>query len=163
MPVDGFAHDHRALESLRPFVEPLRLPGRQQVPPDSRIDPGAPGHLANHPLAEPRLLHPLSNAQLRKNVRSVFEEGLRWADEQGGPWSGPFPFGNVVERGQQVGNAVEPDPAFPAAGCSLDHQHPVAGVGDALVLVGLDGLDDNLQLPIVNTGLAQGRGQRPVL
>ena len=84
------------------------------------------------------------------------KEGLRWPNEQSGPRGGTFPLRDVVERGQQVGYPVEPDLAFPAAGRPLDHQHLVAGVGDALVLVGLDGLNDDLQLAVLDPGLAEG-------
>ena len=91
------------------------------------------------------------------------KKGLRRPDEQGGPRGGTFPLRNVVERGQQVGYPVEPDLAFPAAGRTLDHQYLVTRVGDALVLVGLNGLNDDLQLPVLSPGLAEGIGQHPVL
>ena len=50
---------------------------------------------------------------------------------------------------------MEPDLAFPTARCTLNHQHLVGSVGNALVLFGFNGFDDDLQLPVLCSGLTQ--------
>ena len=54
---------------------------------------------------------------------------------------------------------MQADLALSAAGCALHDQHVVADVGDVLVLLRLDRLDDYLKVSVVTAGAAERLGQ----
>ena len=103
--------------------------------------------------------HAPLDAERGQEVGGVLQERLGRADEERRVGRGPFPFGQVVETGEQVGDPVQADLALPAAGRPLHDQRAILRVRDGLVLVRLYRLDDDGQR-VIAARFAQGFHQR---
>ena len=108
---------------------------------------------------ERNLTDVLPNAQLWQKVGYVFQERSGRPGKQSCAGRGPLPLRDIVEWRQQVGNTVQPNLAFAAAGSPLYHEYLIAYVGDGFILVRLYRLHNYLNLTIRGAGTAQRGGE----